>query len=195
MRFRDTKRVLSTAVCITALVGCKPKEPSFAGQPLGFWFHELPLTGPGPASVPDMPIGSSNSLITMRTITAFGVFGGTYGAQRVKPAESIAAVRGLGTKALPFLVSKLSRPSLPLRPQVEALGFQCRIKQALFVNRELERAQAVTGLLALPALPKITIEELRKLSRHPNADIASSARLVIEAQTEIGVKEVINEWQ
>jgi hypothetical protein len=195
MRLGDTKRVLSTALCVAALVGCKPKEPSFGGQPLGFWFHELPLTGPGPASVPGMPIGTSNSVPTMATFTAVGVFGGTYGVQRVKPGDSIAAVRGLGTKALPFLVWKLSRPSLPLRRQIEALGFRCRIKEALFVNRELERAQAVTGLLALPALPQSTVEQIRKLSRHPNVDIARSARIVIQSHTRVGMKEAIQEWQ
>jgi hypothetical protein len=81
---------LGTAITIAVLlVVRKPQEPVTGGKPLGYWFHELP----------GMRVGPGKTVETMGNMTFDGVFGGTYGSQRVKPSVSTAAIREIGSNA------------------------------------------------------------------------------------------------
>jgi hypothetical protein len=182
-RSRARLVILAISALITigiAVTGRKPREPVTGGKPLGYWFHELPVTR----------IGPTNTVITFQTLTLTGVFGGIYGSQRVRPNVSTAAIRDIGIDGVPFLMAKLNRSNLPFWLQIQQLGFWCRIKRPLFVNREAERVQALTGLLALPSLPESTIENLRKLRRNPNPTIAAAAAMILRGQNE----ESANRW-
>ena len=88
MRAAPTKCVIMGAVClivsVVAVCLClRSKEPTYDGQRLSYWFHELPVTMIRPGSV-----------VTMEAMT---LLGRNYGRQRVNPSVSVSAIQGIGS--------------------------------------------------------------------------------------------------
>jgi hypothetical protein len=109
--------------------------------------------------------------------------GRRYGAQHEKPETSLAAIRGLGTNGLPFIMRKLGRREMPVTKWIQTGASKCGVKRALFPNPEVERAQAVTALAALRPLPSEFIVQLRNLSKQGTNRIALSAAYALRADT------------
>ena len=160
----------------------KEPVPAFGGKPLGYWFHELPPT----------MVVKSNTVATAERITCLGLFGGTYGSQQVQPSTSIAAIQEMGTSAIPFMLDRLSRHNFPFSRQLDRGAFACGLKSTWFVNRAVERAQAVTGLLALPSLPQSAIDHLNGLRRSSDPAIAASAGFIADAQRDKTAEQFID---
>jgi hypothetical protein len=177
MRIVPTKFVLIAAVAVIvsifAVCLClRSRQPSYNGQRLSYWFHELPITTILPGS-----------FVTEETMTHLGR---RYGRHRVDSRVSLSAIQGIGTNGLPFLMAKLSRDSGSLRllEHLDAFAVRFVMKRALLADVEVERRQALTALLALPALPAATVAQLRSLSTNANGNIAASASYVLKAETE-----------
>ena len=148
------------------------KQPTYRGQPISYWFSELPLT-----LVRGQVVMSAERIETGDR---------KYGAQREKPEIAVAAIQEIGVKGLPFIMRKFSRRQTPIREWLQARASWCGVKRSLFPNPELERAQAVTALVALKSLPPQVMSQLHDLSGNGTNSIALSAAHVLTARRGFG---------
>jgi hypothetical protein len=155
-------------------------EPTHKGRPLSYWFHELPPTiinGTVPATAEMMSVG-----------------GRDYGAKHEKPSASIAAVRDMSPRALPFLIRKLQRRQTKAMTRIEKCASMCGAKQSFFLNPDMERAQAVTALLAIEPLPPESILQLRKLTNSRTNIAAPLADYILAATTNKSLRVTITRY-
>jgi hypothetical protein len=162
------------SVGATVFIRQSCNEVGYRGCSLGYWFHELPLTFVFP--------GRANC-ITKDNFTQPGLLGGPYGSQWIEPRDSISAVREIGTNGLPFLIRKLSRHNSSITAHVAAFALKWGIRRPLLTNASMERAQAVTALVALSPLPDTAVEELRNMIRNKGINASLEVTFVVEAQT------------
>ncbi len=144
-------------------------QPACGDHPISYWFKELPPT-----------CVWANSVTWAGTVEARGR---KYGIQSERPDASLAAIRTIGAKGLPFILRKLSRQQTPVMRWTEWCAAKCGVKRSIFPDPEFERMQAVTALLALGPLPPEATRELRTLSSSGTNSIARSAAFVLGADT------------
>jgi hypothetical protein len=166
--------ICSAVVALAAVLWPRSKDLSYDGRLLAYWFNELPPT----ILFPDGAIGYCEKAVKR---------GRTYGRKREKANESLAAIRVMGTNAIPFLLQKLSRQEPPFRERVEAFLSKCGMRRSLFPDADIERGQAVTALIALNPLPPGTLLELRNLSNNSTNNIGRCAAFVLEARTNLNL--------
>ena len=114
-----------------------------------------------------------------------------YGSQHGKPGEAVAAIKEIGADGLPLILHKLGRKNQPVVRWIQSCAFKCGVKYPFFANPDMQRAQAVTALLALPSLPDGALDQLQKLSSNPTNSIGVSARFGLMANTNSDLKEPI----
>ena len=158
-----------------------PRLPAYNGHAISYWFRKLPIT-----------VVSARTVATAEAIEAGGR---KYGYQHEKPEATLAAIQGIGTNGLPFIIRKLGRRETALAKQIEAWLFKCGVKRSLFPNAEVERCQAVTALLALGSLPPEATVQLRKLSGSGTNSISLAATYVLAAQTNEVLRSVLARFQ
>jgi hypothetical protein len=158
---------LGAAVVISLFIYLE--QPACGNHPISYWFNELPPTSVWAGSV------TSAGMVEVR--------GRKYGIQRERPKASLAAIRTIGAKGLPFILGKLNRQETPAMRWAEWCAAKCGIKRSIFPNPEYERMQAVTALLALGSLPPEATRELRSLSSRGTNSIAQAAGFVLGANT------------
>ena len=164
---------LLTGLCFGAAVVISlfmhSEQPGCANHPISYWFNELPPTS--------ILAGSVTSVGTVE------VRGRKYGIQRERPKATLAAIRTIGAKGLPFILRKLNQQQTPVIRWAEWCAARCGIKRSIFPDPEYERMQAVTALLALGPLPPEAARELRSLSSRGTNSIARAAGFVLGANT------------
>lgn len=208
---------LAAGVCllvgVSAALFLRPALPQYDGQPLTYWLTNLPsVTVPysghsqGSTSAPYwLPSLPSAAVPVRGTSTSYksSVFDGRIGP--AEPSEensrkALAAIRAIGTNALPFLMNRLQRRNPPLA--FDALvrrysGNLPLIRRVLPTRYQVfvEHRQAVTGLLALCPLPPNTVVRLRKMSlsfQDPNWAIAGD---ILRAHDNPGLRdEALNSY-
>jgi hypothetical protein len=187
MPMKHIKRVgLLTGACLAiavlAAVLCfGSKQPMYSGHPLGYWFNELPMTFVGAGTV-----GSAEQM---------DEGGRKYGSQRERPGVSVTAIRDIGTRGLPYFIRKLERLETPIEHWAQTCASKCGVKRLLFPNREVQRAQAVTALLALGPLPPDAISKLHVLSKNNTNRVGLSAAYLLRASTNTSFKIVTTRYQ
>jgi hypothetical protein len=150
------------------------EQPACGNHPISYWFKELPPTSVWAGSV------TCAGMVEAR--------GRKYGIQSERPDASLAAIRAIGAKGLPFLLRKLNQQQTPVMRWTEWCASKCGIKRSIFPDPEFERMQAVTALLALGSLPPEATRELRSLSSRGTNSIARSAGFVLGANTNAQLK-------
>jgi hypothetical protein len=158
----------------------RPDEPVYQGHPLGYWFHELPVT-----------IVQPGRILTCQSMATKGRL---YGTNRVQPSECLAAIEKTGADGVPFLMWKLRRPKLPWSNWICDLAMRAGMAQAPFADPEIERGQATTALLALPSLPERARRQLRELSKRKD-DVGVSADYILRAQTEMELRDIVSSYR
>lgn len=153
-------------------------EPTYGGRPLSYWFNELP---------PTLVRGSSAGVAQQVSMG-----GRKYGAQHEKPQTSLAAITGIGMKGLPFLLRKLGRREAPVTRWIEGWAVRFGVKRTLFPNPELQRAQAVTAVLALSPLPPSAVEQIRRLDTQGTN---SSVNYILAAGTNEDFRRVLEAYR
>jgi hypothetical protein len=176
MRLNLVKRVallagLCLVVCALAMIfifRSVPKEPVYDGHPISFWFNKLPLT----------MVRSGGFVMSVDTLVDGG--GRLYGVKSGLPNAAFKAIQEIGTNGLPFLIGKLSRRETPKFAQsIQLWAFQHGLKHSVLPNPEIERAQAVTALLALKPLPPEAVAQIHQLSNNRTNPAALSAAYVL----------------
>ena len=128
--------------------------PRYKGQPLAYWFAQLPNDVPGP---------------------------GIWWNPRSRNQSAEAAIRYYGTNALPFVFAKLTQPDNPTRERIWSFAFRFHIERALPWGTVLtERGQAVHALELLCPLPQWVVEKLLVLTFDKDPLLASAAETVLD---------------
>jgi hypothetical protein len=132
------------------------RVPAYGGHTVNFWIKHLPQV-----RIKDPRARVSYSFESIPV-----------GSAKPNPEDirrALAAIRAIGTNGLPFLMSKFRRepPHSRLSKLAQRYAVRIPLAQELFPSAgqiEDQRAQAVTGLLAVCPLPPSVLEELRTLS-------------------------------
>jgi hypothetical protein len=162
------------AVALVTILFVRFEQPACGNHPISYWFKELP-----PTSV----WGDSVTWVGMVEAR-----GRKYGIRSERPEASLAAIRTIGAKGLPFILRKLQQQQMPVTRWAEWCASKCGIKRSIFPDPEFERMQAVTALLALGSLPPEATRELRNLSSRGTNGIARSASFLLGANTNAQLK-------
>ncbi|MDB6064411.1 MAG: hypothetical protein JWR26_619 [Pedosphaera sp.] len=193
---QTTRRWMLAVACIalTCLVFAlciPPRQPSYNGHPLSYWLNELPI------SYAIEPSTSRGMGMWLTKFERMDMGGRHYGSQNEKPNDSISAIRQIGTKGLPFIISRIKRHQSPIKGWIQRCALKLGIKRALFAEPdiEVERGQALTALLALPTLPPDVVAELSKLSKSNTNSIGLSASYVIMANTNGELKSMATRYK
>ena len=170
---------LATVMAVGALVVVYclcPKEPTHDGKRLSYWFHEMPLVVAYGLPLP-------HEAAIMRQYNRFDI-GKHYGAHHETPAAVFRAVRTLGTNAFPYIFAKLARREFPLQKAIEHWAGKCGIRHSPFEDRLAERAQATMALLCLSPLPPYALNQLHRLTKNKDDQIAAAAKYVLTTSTD-----------
>jgi hypothetical protein len=143
--------------------------PLHQGKPLAYWLHQLPVTVVLP--------GRTNGVLRFNGINSAGR---KYGASLESTNASVESIRQVGTNGLPYLLTKLRGDDSQLKLLAEKLASEHRLPWLLpRDSANIERAEAVTALVALSPLPEPWVAEVRKVSQNPNRRVAASAGYVL----------------
>ena len=142
-----------------------PPLPSYKGRSLNTWFEKLPSTFPsGPQfSVPILIPTASGSIIRGERVEKQGLLYGSTNQTR----DTLVAIKNIGTNGLPFLFMKFSRHESRGKKWLEKLAAWVGVRRPIFRDVGIERAQALSGLLALCPLPPEAIAEVTQLTNDP----------------------------
>ena len=180
MTARISKRLgLPVAACLViaavAVALWRSRWPAYEGQSLPIWFEQLPL----------VTVNDPHATIVYKAV----IYSGSRGASRPGGRDgrkALTAIRAIGTNGLPFLIEKLERrpPRSRFAKLAQRYAGGLPLTQTLFpsvLQTDMERGQAVTGLLALCPLPLDAVEKLRALSLDFNGPAWSVAGDVLRA--------------
>ena len=144
-------------------------QPYYNGKPLSYWFKHLPQ--------------SYFVRVPLFHNTATNIYRNTITNQFDPETQAIAAIQSMGTNSLPFLFSKLVRQRSQAWKLTGKIAINCGIGR-LFVSHfpdlKAEKAQAMTGLLALMLLPQGFASQLQTLSTNSDEQIAIPASWLLE---------------
>jgi hypothetical protein len=149
------------------------KPLTYQGKPIEYWFAQLPITPMPPPGVEFSP--NIRAFVTSH--------GQQYGSTNV---DGIAAIEALGTNALPFLLARLQGLESVAKKLVTKAATNSGAGYLPFRNADIERLQAVTGLIHVKALTPEARQLITSLSTNTKPDIASSAAFILKRRAALG---------
>jgi hypothetical protein len=159
-------------------------QPYYNGKPLSYWLKQLPLvqkvyalSGSNSESRAFLELGNSPFAIGS-TGTNFYAYSFGYppfsSPQEVSKAlEANRAIRGMGTNALPFLLSKLVRQRSHTWELMGKVATKCgmgRFFVSVFPDPAIGRRQATFALSLVP-LPREAVSQLQTLTNNAQANV------------------------
>lgn len=147
------------------------RKPHFDGRRLTRWFRSLPLTYVRPSPAGSQHIGQGPWRRFHNRI---------YGSTNQAEAQaSLFAVEKIGTNGLPFLLSKLAATDSLSQRLSDRICEKVGLNWRPFRACDVERAQAITGLLHRDFYPMWALDELARLTNSSNPQIAAAAHFVL----------------
>jgi len=169
------------ATAITLLLLFKTQhEPAYQDRPLSYWFTQLPVT---PVLFPPQDVYSVN------VVGFMNVGGQQYGSRAIGDTNAIEALQFFGTNAVPLLLRKLQERDFIIEKEVSKIASQAGVKSLPFRKADLERYQAVTGLINLKSLPPDALQLISVLSTNSHQEIAWAASYVLKRRAAISTAE------
>jgi hypothetical protein len=163
------------ALLLLVLSSRTSKPLTYQGKPIEYWFVRLPVT---PVPPPGVDLGNMQGFVKS--------FGQKYGGEGVSDTSGIDAIAALGTNALPFLLAKLQGVDSTIERTVTRAATNSGVGYLPFRAAELERSQAVTGLIHLKTLTPEATQLLGSLRTNTNRDVASAAAYVLTRRAALG---------
>ena len=143
------------------------KELRYQGQPIGYWFAQLPVT-----------VVSSR---TVARIDSGTILGQVYGSTNVT-SGSFAAFDRFGTNAVPFLLEKLQGSDSVIEQKATWIVWRYTSKPLPVRNAIAERGQSVTALIHLKELSTNAVQALDRLSTNAEPDVARAAKYILNTR-------------
>ena len=164
------------AATYLVLIRSNPKPLTYQGKPIECWFAQLPVT---PIPPPEAVFGNIRGFIKST--------GQQYGSTDLLADSGIAAIEALGTNALPFLLARLQATDSVSERAVTKVATNAGVSYLPFRNADLERLQAVTGLIRLKTLTPEAQLLITSLQTHANPGIASAAAYILKRRDALDV--------
>jgi hypothetical protein len=178
-RSRILVGIVALAVILTALFFVltrhTPKPLTYQGKPIEYWFARLPVT---PVPPPGVDLGNVRGFIES--------MGQRYGSTNLVDAAGLDAITEFGTNALPLLLARLQGADSVIEKAVTRAATNTGVGYLPFRNADLERLQAVTGLIHVKTLTPQARELITSLRTNPNRDIASAAAYILTRRAALG---------
>jgi hypothetical protein len=170
---------LAGLLCALDLAHQKQSKPYYQGKPLEYWFNQLPMTN-------IRGVGSNATVVQFSTLVSISASRAvkTYGGFLERPEASATAIRAMGTNALEFYLSKLTRHYGSIKSRVDRAARIVGFKGFLFESISPEREQAVTALILLKPLPPNVVSKLTLLSTNSNREISVAARCALTTKVD-----------
>ncbi|MHB8519971.1 MAG: hypothetical protein ACYDH9_04365 [Limisphaerales bacterium] len=172
-------RILLSIVVLAAILGAlilvltrqTAKSLIYQGKSIEYWFEQLPVT-------PILPSGVAPAVYQVNVRGFIKSTGQQYGSTNLSD-EAIDVIAALGTNALPFLLAKLQGSDSVVKREVTKAARKAGVGYLPFRNADLERLQAVTGLIHVKTLTPEAGQVLTSLRTNTNPEIASAAVQVL----------------
>jgi hypothetical protein len=151
-----------------------PNEPVYAGHPLSYWLHRLPVTLTGSST------GSSHSWLEASHAHHMGL---SYGpASPADLEEAKHAIQELGTNSLPYLVFVINHTDSRIKSQSFSL-FQTlgvKVPACLVPAATPNRGQAVTAIRILGTKAEGATDAFRQLQNVSNPEVSAAAKVILD---------------
>ena len=144
------------------------KPLTYRDKSIEYWLVQLPVT---PVPPPGVDLGNLRGFIKAT--------GQQYGSTNLFDDVALDAMIAFGTNALPFLLMRLQGVDSSMEREVTTMATNAGVGYLPFRNADLERLQAVTGLIHLRTLTPEARQLIASLRTNTNPDIASAADYVL----------------
>ncbi len=111
--------------------------------------------------------------------------GQQYGGTNLTDRGSIDAIEAFGTNALPYLLARLQGLDSVVEKKITAAATNAGVAYLPFRKAEVERLQAVTGLIHATLTPEAR-QLIMALRTNSNPDIAAAAAYVLKRRAALG---------
>jgi hypothetical protein len=163
------------AVLLLALKRGTSKPLTYQGKTMDYWFTRLPVT---PVPPPGVDMGNVQGFVKSK--------GQQYGGNGASDSTGIEAFTAFGTNALPFLLARLQSTDSGVERNVVRAATNSGIGYLPFRAAQLERLQAVTGLIHLKTITPEARQLLTALRTNSDHDLASAAGFVLKRRAALG---------
>jgi hypothetical protein len=137
---------------------------TYRGERVEVWFNRLPVA---------ILSAGKPTVVTAMSLTTFGQeFGGD--------GTAIDAFQSFGSNSIPFLLEKLRSRDSALETAAKTVAAKMRQPYLPFRIAEVERGQAVIGLINLKSLPDAAMHELVLLGNNAAPETAWAALHVLK---------------
>lgn len=179
MKWRVHRLVTATIFVLGSLLlyhAVSPPLPKYKGHTLDEWFQELPVILVDYDSV-SVPIYLRQDAMLKHTskISDFSKKATYRDSSGLPVREPVIAIKAMGTNAIPYLMTKLTQRESPFKKWLSRAALKAGFRRPLFQSIENERAQALSGFLALRPLPPDATIQIQKLTSHSDPTIRVKA--------------------
>jgi len=171
---------ISAAAIVLFLVLRTREEVTYRHRSLSYWFTQLPVT---PVLFPPENVYSVN------VVGFMNVGGQQYGSTALGDTNAIEALQFFGTNAVPLLLRKLQEHDSIIEQKTTQIATKAGVNSLPFRKADLERYQAVTGLIRIKSLPPDALQSISALSTNSHQEVAWAASYVLKHRAALNAKE------
>jgi hypothetical protein len=177
-------RILLGIVAVAGILGAliffftrhAAKPLTYRGRSIEYWFAQLPVT---PIPPPGVDLG--NVRVHQMNVRGFiKSTGQQYGSTNLLDDAAIDAIAAFGTNAVPFLMARLQGLDSAAEKEITKAATNTGVGYLPFRNADLERLQAVTGLIHVKMMTPEASQSIMSLRTNSNPGIASAAAYVLK---------------
>ena len=179
---RMKRSLISVGIVLISVVTFKlawesraPTRAAYQGRGIEEWFKELPLTVIPP---PGTWFGDERA--------RFKSYGQSYGSASPTSTSAAQALAAMGTNALPYLLEKLQGRDSGTERVLTRAARETGVRKLPFRDAELERLQAVSGLIELKTLTPEAWRVITGLTNSAQTNVAVAARYILTRRAERG---------
>jgi len=171
---------ISAAAIVLFLVLRTREEVTYRHRSLGYWFTQLPVT---PVLFPPENVSSMN------VVGFMNVGGQQYGSGALGDTNALEALQFFGTNAVPLLLRKLQEHDSIIEQKTTQIATKAGVNSLPFRQADLERYQAVTGLIQIRSLLPDALQVISALSTNSHQEVAWAASYVLKHRAAFNVTE------
>jgi len=108
------------------------------------------------------------------------VGGQQYGSTALGDTNAIEALQFFGTNAVPLLLRKLQEHDSIIERKTTQIATKAGVNSLPFRKADLERYQAVTGLIRIKSLPPDALQSISALSTNSHQEVAWAASYILK---------------
>ena len=171
---------ISAAAIVLFLILRTQEGLTYRHRSLSYWFTQLPVT-----PVLFLP----ENVYSVNVVGFMNVGGQQYGSTSLGDTDAIEALQFFGTNADPLLLRKLQEHDSIIEQKTTQIASKAGVNSLPFRKADLERYQAVTGLIRIKSLPPGALQSISALSTNSHQEVAWAASYVLKHRAALNATE------